>query len=96
MLEGLLDADFDITDKDVMPGVKNWPRFIGRLQNIPKPKLVQGEKRNRHIWQGTEVLEALSKGAKKRYWTNNYQKRSRPHGSFGQKQNPYSNVLASW
>lgn len=64
ILEGLLDADFDITDNDVMPGVKNWPRFIGRLQSIPKPKLVQGEKRNRHIWQGTEVLEALSQGAK--------------------------------
>lgn len=64
ILEGLLDADFDITDKDVMPGVKNWPRFLGRLSNIPKPKLVDGGKYRKWTWQGDDVIDIISQGTK--------------------------------
>lgn len=59
--EGLLDTDFDIRDSDVMPGVKNWPRFIGRLHSISKPQLI--EKGKRWTWKDTvEPLKILTKG----------------------------------
>lgn len=64
VLEGILDADFDIRDNDVMPGVRNWPRFISRLQHINKPKVVSGSKRSKWMWQTEDVLKALSQGIK--------------------------------
>ena len=62
--EGLLDSDFDIKDNDLMPGVKNWARLLGRIQSIPKPKKVTGEKILKWVWQDVEVLKALSQSAK--------------------------------
>lgn len=61
ILEGLLDADFDIKDSDVMPGVKNWPRFISRLQTIGKPKKTDPKS---WMWKTEDVLKAISQGAK--------------------------------
>lgn len=61
VLEGLLDVDFDIKDSDVMPSVRNWPRFMKRLQSINKPQPV--EKDNQWTWKGTvEPLKILTKG----------------------------------
>lgn len=65
VLEGILDADFDIRDNDVMPGVRNWPRFLTRLKSIGKPMRVTGEKLQKWVWSDTvKPLEVLTKGIK--------------------------------
>ena len=72
--EGLLDTDFDIKDDDVMPGVKNWPRFMGRLQSVGKYHqqikvsqefLGKGRTTTRYIWDGVDLLQALTEGINK-------------------------------
>lgn len=74
IIEGLLDSDFDITDSDIMPGVKNWSRFYGRLKSVGKyhnkvqvdqPYLGKNRSTIRYNWNGVDLAKALTEGISK-------------------------------
>ena len=67
IVEGILSYKFDVTDSDIMPGVKNWPRFVGRLEQFSGQKFdVEFESGIKNItYRGTGLQKALTEGLKK-------------------------------
>lgn len=48
-----------------VPGVKNWPRFIGRLEHIGKYRTEKDGGVELLVWSGIDLMEALTEGIKK-------------------------------
>lgn len=67
IVEGILSPEYDIEDSDIMPGVKNWPRFVGRLESFGGRRFeVETESGIKSIvYSGTGLMEALTEGLKK-------------------------------